>query len=427
MRKIPPSEKNRKQLEELLSGGIEGENLLTAVIEKGMQIIMQELLESEATEFLQRGHYERRGSEEFRGYRNGYEQRKIRTAEGKVPIELPQIRESVEPFRSKLKEFFRGNTECLEKLAAEMYARGLSTRDIEDAMIEATGDMILSKTSVSRVTDIFWEDFERFQQRDLSGYSVEYLFLDGVYESVRRLAGIKEAILVAWGIQRDGRKVLLSLRLGNKESYDSWLEMLRDMVKRGLRIPVSITSDGAPGAIKAIEALFPRSLRIRCWVHRMKNFSLKVPPVMWPELKAELYQIRDASSYDQGKKMAESFIQRYKRTYPTLVSAVSDDLEALLSHLRLPIRHRKSVRTTNLIERSFVEERRRTKVIPGFWTEQSCLKLVFSILIRASKRWNQITMQDMELKQIDSLRKELKIDIEKSASLTCKKKKAVNA
>lgn len=427
MKKIPPSEKNRKQLEELLNNGVEGENLLTAVMQKGMQIIMQEMLESEAREFLQRGHYERRGTDELRGYRNGYEQRKIRTAEGKIPIEVPQVRESVEPFRSKLNEFFRGNTDCLEKLAAEMYARGLSTRDIEDAMIEATGDMILSKTSVSRVTEILWEDFERFQQRDLSGYSIEYLFLDGIYESVRKLAGMKEAILVAWGIQRDGRKVLLSVQLGNKESYDSWLEMLRDMVKRGLRIPVSITSDGAPGAIKAIEALFPRSLRIRCWVHRMKNFSSKVPPVVWPELKAELYQIRDASSYDQGKKMAESFIQRYKKTFPTLVSAVSDDLEALLSHLKLPIRHRKSVRTTNLIERSFVEERRRTKVIPGFWTEQSCLKLVFSVLIRASKRWNQIAMQDMELKQIDALRKELNIDAERNMSFTHKKKKAVNA
>lgn len=427
MKKIPPSEKNRKQLEELLRNGVEGENLLTAVMQKGMQIIMQEILESEATEFLQRGHYERSDTEEFRGYRNGYERRKIKTAEGKIPIELPQVRESVEPFRSKLKEFFRGNTECLQKLAAEMYARGLSTRDIEDALVEATGDMMLSKSSVSRVTDLLWEDFERFQERDLSGHSVEYLFLDGIYESVRKLAGIKEAILVAWGIQRDGRKVLLSLRLGNKESYDSWLEMLRDMVKRGLRTPVSITSDGAPGAIKAIEAIFSKSLRIRCWVHRMKNFSSKVPPVVWPELKAELYQVRDASSYRQGKNMAESFVQRYKKIYPTLVSAFSDDLEALLSHLKLPIRHRKSVRTTNLIERSFVEERRRTKVIPGFWTEQSCLKLVFSVLIRASKRWNQIAMQDMELKQIDALRKELKIDAERTMSLNRKKKKAVNA
>lgn len=94
-----------------------------------------------------------------------------------------------------------------------MYARGLSTRDIEDALLEATGDMILSKSSVSKVTEILWEDFELFKERDLSSFEVEYLFLDAIYESVRRLSGMKEAILVAWAILRDGRKVLLSLSL----------------------------------------------------------------------------------------------------------------------------------------------------------------------------------------------------------------------
>ena len=427
MKKIPPSEKNRKQMEEILAGGVEGDNLLNLVLQKGMQIIMHELLEAEVTEHLRRGYYERSGGNGCRGYRNGYEPRRIRTGEGVFQIEVPQVRDSAEPFRSKLREFFRGNTGCLEKLAAEMYARGLSTRDIEDAMIEATGDMILSKASVSRVTEILWKEFEGFQQRDLSGYEVEYLFLDAIYERVRKLAGMKEGILVAWGIERSGKKVLLSLQLGNKENYDSWLELLRDMVKRGLRTPVSITSDGAPGAIKAIEAIFPKSLRIRCWVHRMKNFSTKVPPIAWPEIKAEIYQIRDASSYQQGKERADSFIQRYRRTYPTLVTALCDDLEALLAHLKVPVRHRKSVRTTNLIERSFVEERRRTKVIPGFWTEQSCLKLVFSVLMRASARWNQLTMQDMELKQIDSLRKELGIDRNQKITSKTKAKEAASA
>lgn len=427
MKRIPPSEKNRKEMEKILREGVSGENLLTAVIQKGVQIIIHEMLESEVTEYLQRGHYERRGDKEFRGYRNGYESRQIRMAEGKLPIEVPQVRGSAEPYRSKLAEFLRGNTECLQKLAAEMYARGLSTRDIEDAMIEATGDMVISKASVTRVAKILWEDYERFQKRDLSRYEIEYMFLDGIYESVRRLAGVKEAILVAWGIQRNGEKVLLSMRLGNKESYDSWLEMLRDMVKRGLRTPLSITSDGAPGVIKAIEAIYPRSLRIRCWVHRMKNFSSKVPAVMWPEVKAELYQIRDASSYEHGKELSEKFIQKYKDIYPTLVGAFMEDEEALLSHLKLPIRHRKSVRTTNLIERSFVEERRRTKVIPGFWTEKSCLKLVFSILIRASKRWNRIMMEDIELKQIDMLRRELGIDPGHKDSMNKRKRKVANA
>jgi putative transposase len=409
MKKIPPSERIRKGLDELLQEGTTS-NLLGRVLQEGMRLIVQELYEAEATDFLERGHYERHGDRGFRGYRNGYEPRRIKTAEGVLEVELPQVRDTVEPFVSKLKIFLRGNTGCLEKLAAEMYARGLSVRDIEDALIEGTGDMVLSKSCVSKVTDILWEDYEGFRQRDLSGYEIEYLFLDAIYESVRKLAGIKEAILAAWGIQRDGRKVLLSLGLGNKESYDSWLEFLRDMVNRGLRVPLSINSDGAPGAIKAIEVMFPKSLRLRCWVHRMANLSQKVPPVLWPELKAEIVEVRDASSYMQGKKLAESFIERHKKTYPSLTSCFSEDLEAILGHLRLPVRHRKSVRTTNLIERSFEEERRRTKIIPGFFTEQSCLKLVFSVLIRTSKRWRRIVMDEIELKQIDTLRKELGLD-----------------
>lgn len=259
-----------------------------------------------------------------------------------------------------------------------MYAQGLSTRDIEDALYEATGDEVLSKSSVSRVAEALWADFEEFQGRDLSSYELEHLFVDAIYENIRKSYGIKEAILVAWGIQRDGSKVLVSLRL-------------------------------------------------RCWFHRMQNFAAKVPPAVWPELKAEIMQVRDASSYTMGKKAAASFIQRYTREYPSLISSFSEDLEAILGHLRLPVRHRKSIRTTTLIERSFVEERRRTKVIPGFFTERSALKLIFSSLLNASKRWHRISMTDMDLKRIDALRKELKVDDEQTKTAKLAKKRIASA
>lgn len=427
MERIPPSKKIRKELEGLLTRGVTGENLLSSVLQKGMQLIMQELLEGEVTDYLGRGHYRRSSDALHRGYRNGYEAMGVKTAEGKISVDVPQVRETAGVFSSKLKPFFRGNTECLEKLAAEMYTRGLSVRDIEDALLEATGDTILSRTSVSKVTEILWEEYERFREMDLSCFDLEYLFVDAVYESVRKLADVKEAILVGWGILRSGEKVLLSMGLGNKESHDSWLEFFRDMVRRGLRTPLSITSDGAPGCIKAIGEMFPKSIRIRCWFHRMQNFASKVSPSVWPELKAEIMEIRDASSYNQGKRLAESFIQRYGREYPSLIAVFSEDTEALLGHLKLPVRHRKSVRTTNLIERSFEEERRRTKVIPGFWTEQSCLKLVFSVLLRAGRRWQRVSMADMELKQIDTLRKELELNGNDHQVKNEKIKKAVKA
>ncbi len=154
------------------------------------------------------------------------------------------------------------------------------------------------------------------------------------------------------------------------------------MVRRGLRTLTTVTTDGAPGLIKAVEAVFPKSLRIRCWYHRMQNFCSKVPEEIWPEIKAEIMAIRDAAGYEQGKQLAYEFIERYKDKFPSLVRAFKEDLDALLNHLRLPFRHRRYVRTTNLVERSFEEERRKTKVIPCFLTEKSALKLVFSVLSR---------------------------------------------
>jgi len=419
MRKIPPSERIRKEIKRLLEEGIEGEgSILEVLLEEGTRLVIQEMLEGEVTEHLRRGYYQRSQGKSV-GYRNGYKPGRIKTAEGEIRLEVPQVRGSSEPFESKLRQFLGKHTDVMRKLAAEMYARGLSTRDVEDALFEATGDRILSRSSVSSVTEVLWEQYESFTSRDLSGYDVIYLFLDAIYESVRKQFGVKEAILVAWGVCRDGRKVLLHLALGNKESSRSWREFLRDMRKRGLGIPLSVTSDGCPGLVSAIEEVFPLSLRVRCWYHRMRNMQDKVPPQLWPEIKAKLHGIRDATDYDEGKERLDQFIKRYKDRFPALVKCLTDDL-AILNHLKLPIRHRKTVRTTNLVERSFVEERRRTKVIPGFLTEKSALKLVFSVLIRSSTRWQRIPMNALELSQIDSLRKELGITRE----LTLEKKEA---
>jgi transposase-like protein len=247
-----------------------------------------------------------------------------------------------------------------------MYARGLSMRDIEDALVDATRDRLLSRSSVSKVTDILYKEFEAFQSMDLSTYQIEYLFLDAIYESLHKRFGMKQSVLCAWGITRSGEKVLLHIGLGNRESYNDWLEFLRDMVNRGLHTPTSITSDGAPGLMKAIDAVFSNSVRIRCWFHRMENFSNKVPIEVWPDIKCELIHIRDAINYDEGKRLAYEFIERYKNEYPMLIKSFKDDLESLLNHLKLPASHRRAIRTSNLIERSFEKIRRRTKVIPGF-------------------------------------------------------------
>ncbi len=409
MERIPASGKIRKELQEMLRGVDTGESLISDIVRKSSAFVLQQLMEEEVTDYLGRGHYKRGGSAKRRGYRNGYEPLHIKTAEGKIDVFHPQVRGTDSPFHSKLAAFCRGNSEILERLAVEMYARGLSTRDIEDALTEATGDVFLSKTAVSNVTEILYQEFEDFQNRDLSGFDVEYLFLDALYESLRARYHVKEAVLCAWGITRGGSKILLHLASGNKESYENWLDFLRDMTRRGLRVPTAVTTDGAPGLIKAVESVFPQSLRIRYWFHRMRNLQAKVPEEAWPEVKAQLITIRDAAGHEQGKLLAHEFIKIYRHEFPSLVRAFEDDLDASLAHLKLPFTHRKSARTTNLIERAFEEERRRTKIIPSFLTEKSALKLVFSVLIRTSARWQRVKFSGREIAFLDRLRRDLGI------------------
>jgi putative transposase len=406
--RVAPSDRLKQELAALLSSGLRPAEADPAgqLVRLAARLVLQEALEQEQTDFIGRGRYER-GEAPRQGYRNGYESASLQTAEGRLDVAAPQVRGSERPYRSRLLAFLGEHTEVLEKLAVEMYARGLSTRDVEAAFTEATGDCLLSKSAVSALTDSLWEEYEAFGRRDLSAYVVEYLFVDGIYESVRAQAGSKEAVLCAWAILHDGTKVLLHLALGNKESYEAWLEVFRSMLSRGLAIPVAVTSDGAPGLIRAIGEVFPQSVRIRCWFHKISNVLGKLPESARDAVIAHLRAIRDAPTLSVGEQLAGAFLEQFGSQYPSATACFSDDLAASLAHLRLPEGHRIHCRTTNLVERSFVEERRRTKVIPRFRDERSCLKLVFATLIRAAQRWMRVRMTELQQAQLAQLRREL--------------------
>ena len=238
-------------------------------VRRAARVMAEQMLSAEVEEALGRGSYQRRDDEGPAGYRNGYKRRAIRTAEGKVAVDVPQVRGRGDegPYRSALWQALGSRrSPALEKLAVEMYARGLSTRDIEDLLKELSDEqdqVLLSKSAVSRVTEVLWEEFEAFAKRDLSGFDVVYLFCDAVYESLRQQAGCRQAILVTWAVCSDGSKVLLHLSLGSKESSDAWLEHLRSVVSRNLPVPLTVTTDGAPGLIRAVEAMWPESERVR--------------------------------------------------------------------------------------------------------------------------------------------------------------------
>jgi putative transposase len=421
MRKVPPSVMVREEINRTLTEGVTaGGDLLSTLAQLGLSYLVQQALEQEQEDFLGRGRYERQRGDSLRAedgegeprrlYRNGYEEGTLRTTEGEVGVKMPQVRGTSAPYRSRLMEFLGKNSEALERLVVEMYARGLSTRDVEECFRdEISGELMISRSAVSEITDRLWEDYQEFCERDLSGVEVEYLFLDAVYESLRRY-GAKEGVLAAWCITTDGRKVLLHLAVGNKESEECWVGFSRDMLRRGLRVPTSVTSDGAPGLINAIGALFSKSLRIRCWYHKLGNIRSKLPEEGADEVLAHARAVRDAPTHEAGEAQAASLIERFGDLYPAAVGSFAEDLEASLSHLKVPIRHRINVRTTNLLERSFLEERRRTKVIPRLLDEKSAMKLVFATLIRVSERWSRVSVSELERRQLGLLRQQLGID-----------------
>ncbi len=356
MQKIAPSAGIGQAIDELLSGGLETEaQPVSQLLKLAAQLVVQKAVEQEVDEVLERERYARRAAGQA-GLRNGYEPGRIRSAEGEIVIQVPQVRGLGVPYRSKLMAFLRGNSDVLEYLVVQMYTRGLSTRDIEDAFRDPlTGEMLLGRTAVSELTDSLWEDYQAFCQRDLSSFDVEYLFLDAVYESLRQQAGLKEGVLVAWAICRDGRKVLLHMTLGNKESLEAWLGLLRDMVRRGLRVPTLITTDGAPGLIAAVAQVWPRSLRQRCLAHKKRNILDKVPDRAREEVKAALNGIYYADTREVADLLTTRFIETYSSLYPSAVACFTDDLEACLAFLKCPTIHHSRFRTTNLLERAFAE------------------------------------------------------------------------
>jgi transposase-like protein len=322
-----------------------------------------------------------------------------------VDIDVPQLRDTAEPYRSRLLGEIGSMSSELERLAIEMYVRGLSTRDIEDALKAPDGQPLISKDGVSEITEALSEEYERFCARDLSGFDVVYLFVDGVYESLRLELGAKEAILCAWAILSNGRKVLLHLALGNKESHGSWQQFFRDMLAGGLRMPLLVISDGSPGLIRAIEECLPRSKRQRCLVHKLKNIANKLPQSVLEEVMPKVKNVDYQTDRQVAMLCATQIIDEFSDKYPAAMKCFQQDLECCLNPIDFPAGHHKHIRTTNLIERAFAEQKRRTKVIPRFLDEKSCLKLVYATLIRASEKWRRVKMTEYDLTLLKNIRK----------------------
>jgi putative transposase len=407
--------KHSEELRALMNGKLGTAAGRSDLVRLALRLIVEEALEGEVSDVLGRDRYERGGEGEKTGYGNGYRSGKVKTAEGAVDYSAPQVRDTPEPFVSKVRSALSGRTEELERLAVELYARGLSTRDIEDtahvhrraraSTSVAGGGERDHRAAVGGIRGLL--------QARLSEHAIVYLFIDGIAERLRP-GQRREAVLAAWGIGEDGRKSLLGLMAGSKEDVETTRAFFQDLRARGLGDPLIVASDGASGIIRAIEEGFPHSARQRCLAHRMRNLAAKVPVDLWPEFKVRVTACYQAPSRAIARQLAAGIRADYADSLPSALACFEDDFEACIAHLRMPVTHRRFVRTTNLLERLFVEERRRLKIIPNGFGEKPVLKLMFGALIRAAERWRGLRFTEFELRQIAAVRKELSEEYQSS-------------
>jgi putative transposase len=416
-RTVPPSAEIEAQIERLLAVGV-GENpreSLSELAKLGARLIIQRAVEDEFDAWLGRARYERRpeyqrGLRNYEsGLRNGFRPRKVQTAEGELEIGIPQVREAAETFASKL--FPRGTklvrTEPLKALVIGAFGRRLSMRDVK-SLCEKAGLGKLSKSTVSRVCEELRERYEAFKRRDLYDLNLVALFLDATYLAVRR-DGPKEGVLVAWGFTEDGERALLQVMLGMRESYEDWLALARDLIARGLGAPMLIVADGAPGLVKAIEQCWPASDRQRCCVHRARNLYAKLPERERERVKQAYWQaLDDAIGEHDAKQRLQALVDELDRGgYTAAAKCLADDLDALVVHLRYPPRHRRRWRSTNLLERSLGEVKRRTKVMGRLPGEESCLSLVWAVLdLLITHETNGIRFNQLDRQRLKRIRYE---------------------
>jgi putative transposase len=414
-RTVPPSAEIEARIDELLAVGV-GENpreSLSELAKLGARLIIQRAVEDEFDAWLGRARYERRPDHQrgLRNYesglRNGFRPRTLQTAEGELEIEIPQVREAAQTFASKL--FPRTpkllRTEPLKALVIGAFVRGLSMRDVESLCAQA-GLGKLSKSTASRICEELRERFAAFKRRDLYDTRLVALFLDATFISVRP-SGPKEGVLVAWGFTADGQRVLLAVMLGMRESYEDWQALGRDLIARGLGAPMLIVADGAPGLIKAIEQCWPASDRQRCCVHRARNLYAKLPDRERERVKRAYWRaLDDAISAKDAKQQLQALVDELdKGGYTAAARCLADDLDALVVHLRYPTRHRRRWRSTNLLERSLGEVKRRTKVMGRFPGEDSCLTLVWAVLdLLITHETNGIRFTELDRQRLNRVR-----------------------
>ena len=369
---------------------------ITDILRQGARRLISAALEAEIETFLKQ--YKQIADDQGgqRIVRNGYlPEREIQTGIGQVPVKVPRIRdrhpESQDGrirFASSIIPPYLRRSKSIETLLPWLYLKGVSTGDFTDALAALLGKDApgLSATTISRLKMIWKDEYKQWLQRDLSDKHYVYFWADGIYCNVRM--DDKQCLLVIIGATEDGHKELVSLEGGFRESEQSWLELLVDLKRRGLKAaPELAVGDGALGFWKALSKVYDTTRWQRCWVHKTANVLNKLPKSIQAKAKEKLHQIWMASDKDEAEKNFDAFIQTYSAKYPKAAECLVKDREVLLTFYDFPAEHWRHIRTTNPIESTFATVRLRTAKVRSCFSSLTVLTMAFQLCRCAQKRW----------------------------------------
>jgi putative transposase len=347
--------------------------------------------------------------------RNGHApERQIQTGIGPLEVRRPKVRDrggavGDEPIRftSAVLPAYLRRTRNIEELLPWLYLKGVSTGQFEEALAALLGTDApgLSAATVRRLTEAWQEEHERWQGRDLSSRRYVYLWADGVYFTPR-LEHERQCMLVLIGADEQGRKELLAIEDGYRESAQSWRELLlRLRDENGLKLdPELATGDGALGFWQALHEVWPKTRQQRCWVHKVANVLNKLPPSLQGKAKQDLHRIYEAANRQEAEDAFDRFLAKYGSKYDKAVSCLAKDREALLTFYDFPAEHWKHIRTSNPIESTFATVRLRTSKTKGCLSRQTAVAMVFKLAKSAERHWRRLDGSQRLAQVIDGVR-----------------------
>ena len=388
---------------------------LLMVLREGARRMLLQAIEAEVETFLSAHGSLVDEQGRRRLVRNGHApERQIQTGIGPLEVRRPKVRDrggavGGEPIRftSAVLPAYLRRTRNIEELLPWLYLKGVSTGQFEEALAALLGTDApgLSAATVRRLTEAWQEEHERWQGRDLSSRRYVYLWADGVYFTPR-LEHERQCMLVLIGADEQGRKELLAIEDGYRESAQSWRELLlRLRDENGLKLdPELATGDGALGFWQALHEVWPKTRQQRCWVHKVANVLNKLPPSLQGKAKQDLHRIYEAANRQEAEDAFDRFLAKYGSNYDKAVSCLAKDRKALLTFYDFPAEHWKHIRTANPIESTFATVRLRTSKTKGCLSRQTALAMVFKLAKSAERHWRRLDGSQRLAQVIDGVR-----------------------